>query len=177
MNTRAPSVGTRHFLVMNRIMKVLVGSVVVVSLFVCGMVVGAKMVLVRQQFSVLRSTNQAGRINMMNFDDVARGRTSFVLSRDGMMNQGYGMGMYAAADTVASGTVRILGSVSKIDGNKITIVDNAAKNQVIMSQATTMIRSSAGVLSLLGLKVGQTVIVTGVATSEGVIEARFIDAL
>lgn len=74
----------------------------------------------------------------------------------------------------ATSTIRVFGAITKIEANKITLADNGAKSQVVLSQASTVITSSFGYVPLKMVKVGQVVGVSGTATTDGMILAKMI---
>lgn len=74
----------------------------------------------------------------------------------------------------ATNTARIFGSIGKVEGAKITVIDNGAKERIVMSQSSTMISSSTGFLGLSLLKPGQTVMVMGKLAADGSVLADMI---
>lgn len=52
---------------------------------------------------------------------------------------------------------KLFGTITKIEGNKITILDNSAKEAVVISESTTTIINSTGEISLSKLQVGQNI--------------------
>ncbi len=69
---------------------------------------------------------------------------------------------------------RIFGNISKIEANQITIMNNAAQEQIILSQANTVIISSSTEVGLSVLQVGQNIIVFGSPNNEKLLEAKLI---
>ncbi len=55
----------------------------------------------------------------------------------------------------------LFGVISKIEGNQITITDNAGKPEIIVSLPSTLIVSGNMPVALAALKVGQNIIVNG----------------
>ena len=53
---------------------------------------------------------------------------------------------------------KLFGVITKVEGNKITVLDNGAKEQTFLSQPETTIMTSAGEVGLSALKAGQNVI-------------------
>jgi len=74
------------------------------------------------------------------------------------------------------GRDQLFGIITKIEGNKITISDNGAKEQVILSQSDTVIMSSSGPVSLTSLKTGSSIMSVGTinATTKQ-LEAKWIN--
>jgi hypothetical protein len=54
--------------------------------------------------------------------------------------------------------VKLFGVITKIEGNKITVLDNGAKEQAFLSQPETTIMTATGEVGLSTLKAGQNVI-------------------
>ena len=71
--------------------------------------------------------------------------------------------------------VREFGVISKIEANQITILNNAAKEQVVLSQADTVIIASSTEVGLSVLEVGQDIIVVGTLDKDNALTAKVID--
>jgi hypothetical protein len=71
--------------------------------------------------------------------------------------------------------VREFGVISKIEGNQITIMNNAAQEQLVLSQADTVIVASSTEVGLSVLEVGQDIIVIGALDNDNVLTAKVID--
>ncbi len=69
---------------------------------------------------------------------------------------------------------RLFGSITKIEGNKITILNNAAEEQMVMSMQDTIIGLAGNEVGLGALKVGQNVVVVYQAGSEATLQAKTI---
>jgi hypothetical protein len=69
---------------------------------------------------------------------------------------------------------RIFGVITKIEANKITIKNNAAQEQLVVSQADTVIVSATTEVGLASLQVGQNIIVIGSYDKDKVLNARMI---
>jgi len=54
--------------------------------------------------------------------------------------------------------VKLFGVITKIEGNKITVLDNGAQEQTLLSQPETTIMTATGEVGLSALKAGQNVI-------------------
>jgi hypothetical protein len=70
---------------------------------------------------------------------------------------------------------RIYGNILKIEDNLITILNNAAKEQVIVSRAETVIVSSTTEVGISALETGQNIIVFGSPDEEGLLVAKMIN--
>lgn len=70
---------------------------------------------------------------------------------------------------------RVFGAVTKIEGNKITILNNAAEEQMILSMAETVIISSSTEVGLSALKVGENVVIFGAPNKDKIMEAKYIN--
>lgn len=92
--------------------------------------------------------------------------------RGGMMG-GFGRGqqLFLEDAQIASGTVRLVGSITKIEGNRLTIVDDAAKEWIVLFGSTTKIFTQAGDGTLASLRVGQSMMVNGVMGQDGSLTA------
>jgi hypothetical protein len=78
-----------------------------------------------------------------------------------MMGWGGNRGMMTTYDRQATqqSWQRLFGTISKIEGNKITITDNAAMEGVVLSQQSTVIVANGVEAGLASLKAGQNVVV------------------
>lgn len=88
----------------------------------------------------------------------------FNRSKYGMMGNGsYGsqmMGGYFGDDDYFDGKgSQLFGTITKVEGNQITILDNSAAEQVITSTAKTMIFSADTEIGLSALKAGQNIVI------------------
>ncbi|MDD2757821.1 MAG: hypothetical protein PHD72_00405 [Patescibacteria group bacterium] len=70
---------------------------------------------------------------------------------------------------------RVFGNISKIEANQITVMNNAAQEQVILSQADTVIFSSSTEVGLASLKVGQNIVVIGEPDKDKKLVAKIIN--
>ncbi|MGE5298281.1 MAG: DUF5666 domain-containing protein [Acidobacteriaceae bacterium] len=68
----------------------------------------------------------------------------------------------------------IFGTISNIQGNKITITNNSGQQQDVITQSTTLIIENGSQIGLNGLKSGQNIIVSGTTDSNNQITARII---
>ncbi len=167
---KATASNSRTFVVMNRVLKVFIGIVLVMCIFLCGVACGAKLASMHQRFASFTVGQQGKGVMVAGM----AGERMMVRKGDSMHFMQL-QPVWKGEGTMASGTVRLVGSISKIDGNKITVLDNGAKAQVVMSQAITMIRAATGMISLTNLKVGENVIVMGVTAEDGSVTARSIE--
>jgi hypothetical protein len=71
--------------------------------------------------------------------------------------------------------VRMFGAVTKVEGNLITIMNNGAAEQVVVSQADTIIMSSSTEVGLAALKAGQNIVVAGVMNKDNQLVAKIIN--
>ncbi|OGH65874.1 MAG: hypothetical protein A3B90_03160 [Candidatus Magasanikbacteria bacterium RIFCSPHIGHO2_02_FULL_41_13] len=69
---------------------------------------------------------------------------------------------------------RVFGTITKIEGNQITVLDNAVKNQIILSLSSTIITASSTEVGVSSLKVGQNIAALGAANSDTLFEAKLI---
>ncbi len=71
---------------------------------------------------------------------------------------------------------KVFGSITSIDGNKITISDNGGNQVVVLSTPNTTITLQNEEVALSALKVGQNIGVLGVLNASNQFEARLIYA-
>lgn len=72
---------------------------------------------------------------------------------------------------------RLYGTVSTIEGNKITVTNNAAGETIVISQLSTVIVSTESEMGLAALKPGINVVASGVLNKENQLEAQLIRVL
>lgn len=84
----------------------------------------------------------------------------------GMMNRWIGRTQNSA--------VYLFGAITKIDGNKITLVDNGGKEQVVVTASDTVIYGASGEISLSSLKAGQSIRAGGATNKDGQLSAKEI---
>ncbi len=84
-----------------------------------------------------------------------------------------GCRMTKGLENYGTNAKEVFGSVTKVDGTKITVMDNGAKEQVVVSTSATVIYTSTGEAALSSLKAGQTVYVVAV-TNNNQMEAKTI---
>lgn len=73
--------------------------------------------------------------------------------------------------------VRWFGNITQIQGNKITILDNAGQTQTVVSQSTTSIMSPTGEVGLATLKAGMNIVSVGTLNAENQLVATVIKSL
>lgn len=74
----------------------------------------------------------------------------------------------------ASRTTRLFATITKVENNQITVLDNAAKTNMIVTLASTIITSSSTEVGLSSLKVGQNIVVVGGVNDNNLLEAKLI---
>lgn len=72
-------------------------------------------------------------------------------------------------------TVRLFGTIVKVEGNVITVKDNSAQEQVILSQATTVILSTEGEVGISVLKAGADIVALGTYDKDSQLVAKVIN--
>jgi hypothetical protein len=92
----------------------------------------------------------------------------------GMIAVGTNMAFRAGND-VSVMPERVFGSITKIEANQITIKNNAAQEQVVISQADTVIFSSSTEVGLSALQIGQNIIVYGTPDKDNKMTAKMIN--
>ena len=73
--------------------------------------------------------------------------------------------------------IRLFGTITKIEGNKLTVLDNAANEQIIVSGASTIIMTSSTEIGLSVLEPGQNIIIAGILNKDNAIDAQLISVL
>lgn len=71
-------------------------------------------------------------------------------------------------------TVQFFGSITRIEGGRITILNNGAQEQAILSQADTVISAQGKAVGISQIVVGQTMSGAGTANADGSIAAKVI---
>lgn len=92
-----------------------------------------------------------------------------------MMGSGGSNMFYKATKEAPAMPERVFGNITKIEANQITIKNNGAQEQVIISEADTAIISSSTEVGLAALKVGQDIIVIGSPDKDKKLVAKFIE--
>lgn len=93
-----------------------------------------------------------------------------------MMNNGNGF--FSRSVMMLPGqnrSVRFFGTVAKIEKNQLTILDNAAAEQLVFTQATTVITDDDTEVGLSDLSLGDNVVVYGSPNSDNQIVAGIIE--
>jgi hypothetical protein len=70
---------------------------------------------------------------------------------------------------------RVFGAITKIEGNQITILNNAVKNEIVLSLSSTVITSSSSEIGIGALKAGQNIAALGALNANNMLEARLIE--
>ena len=91
-------------------------------------------------------------------------------------NEGFGgkIKMFSGWGKQVSTSTQIFGAITKVEGNKITIVNNENKQQVIITSASTRIIGNTGEVSLKDLKTGQEINTDGQLNKDNQINALSI---
>lgn len=92
----------------------------------------------------------------------------------GLNNQQGGMMARFLNDSEKGNLNQVFGVITKIEGNKITTLDNGAKEQVILSTSNTVISTVNGNVGLKALKLDQNIGAQGVLNKDGALEAQVI---
>lgn len=103
------------------------------------------------------------------------GNVTSLCQRDGKCDCG-GTGMvkgWGKSDD-RSDVVRVYGTISKVEGNLITIMNNGAKEQIVVSAVDTVIMSSSTEVGLSALKVGGGAVFVGSMNAETQLVAKLI---
>ncbi|MCC6520413.1 hypothetical protein IT403_00305 [Candidatus Nomurabacteria bacterium] len=131
------------------------------------------------RFFILASVFCAG-VKMGEFKGMMRGGYSHKCGgctsmHTGMMSQDRDMmrgGMMGKKGDMQY--TRAFGVITKVTGNTITISNNASEEQIILSQADTLILSENGEVGLSALKAGQYISVVGEKNAENATIAKMV---
>lgn len=74
-------------------------------------------------------------------------------------------------------TTRLFGTIAKVDGNKITVVNNAAQETIVVSQTTTIILSETSEIGLSALKPGLNIVSSGLFNKDKQLDAQVIKVM
>ncbi len=156
-----------------RVFKILIIIGVVACIMLAGLAaVGVKLALKGGRYL----SNQAGQ---SNYGYVQNGQgygmmNKFFGSDENVgqgVNSGYGMMNYAIRGERVR---RVAGNITKVEGAKITLMDNGAQEQTIETSSNTIITTDNGEVGLSALKAGQF-ITAAVSTQGGKTVATQID--
>lgn len=146
----------RNSSVVHRVLKVFLTAVVVFFIFVVGMGFGFKIGYFGMRSVQYVKTNPTA-LNMMKKYD-----------RDDRKD-------FLKGNLVAQS--RLFGTITQIEGNKITVTNNAAQETVVLSQVTTVIVLGETEVGVASLKVGMNLVSTGVFNKDNQLEAQIIKIL
>jgi hypothetical protein len=157
---------------LSKFWKIFVSVVIVLVIFVAGIGVGVRCGHFREK----GWGHEKGQFVMMGYYEMnGRGKQrGYPFAQPGMMGRVWNQN--PANGIPQLGQDQLSGTITKIEGNRITITDNAGKEQVILSQSDTSIKSSTGPVSLTNLKTGANITAVGTlnATTKQ-LEAKWIN--
>ncbi len=93
----------------------------------------------------------------------------------GMIIKDGEMPIVTKSDMIGKMPTRIYASIVKIQGNQITVMTNAAAEQIVMSEAETVIVVSSTETGIDSLQPGQNLIIFGSMDEEDVLRAKIIN--
>ncbi len=85
-----------------------------------------------------------------------------------------GMWNMMGAGDESRGTTQMMGTITGVAGNKISISDNGAQTHTIVSGSNTLIVVSDQLVGLAALKPGQTIVAVGTLDAAGELQAQTI---
>jgi hypothetical protein len=132
-----------------KLLKLFLCLAVAFFVFICGVGAGVKM----SYYKTGAWGN--GGLSMMKCDDAGKCGRSDVMMK-GFSSQGAVFGF-----TADSHAVRLFGNITKIEGNKITVLDNSAKEQVVLSQPSTIIMETENEIGFSSLEPGMNIVSVG----------------
>lgn len=147
------------------------GGHLVVKIFLAlamiALVLVLSMVVVMKVTKGSKVYHKAFGVSCMQGQVAEKGEGKFV------MGMGGGNMFFGKADAPAV-PERVYGNVVKVEANLITIKNNAAAEQIIVSLADTVIISSSTEVGLSALAVGQNIVVFGTPDEQKNLEAKVI---
>lgn len=132
--------------------KFFIGLLVLAAVFSAGMLVGAVKVMRYSESGLI-----GGPAGMMGLR--------------GVINSGWNSMMGGARQ----GQISAFGTITKVEGNKITFTDNGNKEGVVLSMTGTTIISDGSVATLSEIKSGQTLSAYGNLNAKSELEATWIE--
>lgn len=114
------------------------------------------------------------RFDMMNAGQSVQGQFVGAKVGSGTIMMGNSNVAYKAGGEMTKMQERIFGVITKIEANKITIKNNAAVEQLVVSQADTVIVSSTTEVGIASLQVGHNIIVIGSIDKDNTLTAKMI---
>jgi len=145
-----------------KLLKLFLCLAVAFFVFVCGLGVGVKM-----SYYKLGGAGNEGW-GMVKYGEVGEsGRPGMMIKLMSAEEGAYGL-------TVQSHAIRLFGNITKIDGNKITVLDNSAKEQVILSQPETIITATGTEVGVASLKAGMNIVSIGAMNADNQLLAKTI---
>lgn len=148
-----------HFL-----MKIFFILVVIILIFMLGMCAGIKLSHLKSARGITKTFNMGALVSSGSY---AVG--DFATEPD-MLVDFVGQGCLSGKQAVN----RLFGTITGIEGNKITILDNANQKRIVLSQADTIITASGIEMGLSTLEVEQNIIVFGSLDKDGQLLAKII---
>lgn len=85
-----------------------------------------------------------------------------------------GKNFYKTCESDGLALTRLFGVVSKVEGNKIFIVDNSVTLKTVLSSAETTITTTSGEVGIGFLKQGQNIVIFGSLNKDKMLEAKTI---
>jgi hypothetical protein len=83
--------------------------------------------------------------------------------------------MIYRATVVKDNSIKLFGEIKMVEGGKITILNNAAEEQVVISKSNTQIYLDSKIAGISSLKEGQSGFFVGEYNKDGVLEAKVVD--
>lgn len=145
----------------------------IVKIFLAVAVIGLGLVIAME---VVYNVGRDHKIGQQRCFGMVRGETQLVGREvSGKMMSAGSSVFFQAGGSVQAVPERVFGVISKIEKNKITIINNASQEQVVFSQADTVIVASSTEIGLASLQVGQNVVVLGTPDKDNVLTAKLIN--
>jgi len=162
----------QHWGHISKFWKIFISVVSILVILAVGMGIGLR----AGHFKEKGWGREKGQFGMMGYYEMnGRGKQrGYPFAQPGMMGRVWNQNQPNGAPQL--GQDQVSGAITKIEGNQITITDNAGKEQVILSQSDTSIKSSTGPVSLTNLKTGANITAVGTlnATTKQ-LEAKWIN--
>jgi hypothetical protein len=146
----------------------------IVKIFIAVALIGLGLVIAMTVFMGLSTHRIAKSHYGFMRGQTVQGEFTGVKAGSGVIMMGNSNVAYKAGGEMMALQERIFGVIIKIEANKITIKNNAAQEQIVVSQADTVIASSTTEVGLASLQAGQNIIVIGTYDKDKVLTAKMI---
>jgi len=145
----------------------------IIIVIIIGLVIGAG----HAAFRKFGRSYGTGYYGMMSQISTVDGKTAYgpgMMTNFGGCEFGKYMKFWGDDENEKNKATKLFGLVTKVEGNKITVLDNGGKEQVVLSLSSTTIFNSIGEIGIASIKEGQGLSVMGKENTDKQIEAVMI---